>query len=134
MLGSIMFCISDPDSEIRQLAKSANQGLLSLVRTTKEAFSLDPLLQMLTAGLLSDHVTTRVAALNWINMLHEKDSVEMNKSFDELLPALLRALSDTADEVVLINLQVCLFLNCYLNSQRLLSRLLSNIRFWPEYA
>ena len=51
-------------------------------------------------------VTTRVAALTWINMLHEKDANEMNKFIGDLLPALLKTLSDTADEVVLINLQV----------------------------
>ena len=28
--------------------------------------------QILTAELQSEHVTTRVASLNWINMLHEK--------------------------------------------------------------
>lgn len=39
-------------------------------------------------------------------MLHEKDSVEMNKFIPDLLPALLKTLSDSADEVVLINLQV----------------------------
>lgn len=39
-------------------------------------------------------------------MLHEKDANEMNKFIGDLLPALLKTLSDTADEVVLINLQV----------------------------
>lgn len=39
-------------------------------------------------------------------MLHEKDSSEMSKYIGDLLPALLKTLSDTADEVVLINLQV----------------------------
>jgi predicted DNA-binding transcriptional regulator YafY len=67
---------------------------------------LPPLLLILTTELQSEHVTTRVAALNWINMLHEKDAVEMNKSIAELLPALLKAISDVADEVVLITLQV----------------------------
>mmetsp|Transcript_24960 Transcript_24960/g.36819 ORF Transcript_24960/g.36819 Transcript_24960/m.36819 type:complete len:706 (-) Transcript_24960:121-2238(-) len=106
ILGSIMFCISDQEQEIRKAAQDANQGLLSLVRTTAEEFELGPLLRTLTIELLSPQVTTRVAALSWINMLHEKDSTEMNKFIGDLLPALLKTLSDTADEVVLINLQV----------------------------
>ena len=106
MLGSVMFCISDADNEIKQQAKTINQRLLSLVSTTDEPFDLSPLLQTLTYELVSDHVSSRVAALNWINMLHEKDAKELNKSFEHLLPALLRALSDHSDEVVLINLQV----------------------------
>ena len=39
-------------------------------------------------------------------MLHVKDAAEMNKSIGDLLPALLKAVSDSADEVVLMNLQV----------------------------
>jgi vacuole morphology and inheritance protein 14 len=39
-------------------------------------------------------------------MLHEKDPLEMNKSMLSILPALLKTLSDPADEVVLVNLQI----------------------------
>ena len=106
ILGSVMFSISDFEIEIKELAKVVNQRLTSLVRTTSESFDLNPLLQTLTTELVSDAVTSRVAALHWINMLHEKDPEELNKCFEHLLPALLRALSDSSDEVVLINLQV----------------------------
>jgi len=106
ILGSIMHCISDPEPDIVTVTVIANQGLMNLARTTREEFDLSPLLQALTVELLSEHVTTRVAALHWINMLHEKDPQEMNKSIGDLLPALLKTISDTAEEVVLINLQV----------------------------
>ena len=42
----------------------------------------------------------------FLEIFHETDAVEMNKSISELLPALLKTISDPADEVVLINLQV----------------------------
>lgn len=106
ILGSIMYCISDQETEIRSAAQIANQGLLNLVRTTSESIELDPLLKTLTLELLSEHVGTRVASLQWINMLHQKDANEMNKFIGDLLPALLLVISDSADEVVLINLQV----------------------------
>jgi hypothetical protein len=51
-------------------------------------------------------VPTRLAALRWINMLLEKSPQEMGHFIDEILPALLKTLSDPADEVVLLNLQV----------------------------
>ena len=101
-----MYCISDQEEEIKVAAKEANQSLLNLVRTTTKQFELGSLLRTLTLELLSSQVTTRVASLSWINMLHEKDSIEMNKYITDLLPALLKTLSDSADEVVLINLQV----------------------------
>jgi vacuole morphology and inheritance protein 14 len=41
-----------------------------------------------------------------VKMLHEKDPLGMNKSMLSILPALLKTLSDPADEVVLVNLQI----------------------------
>ena len=60
----------------------------------------------LSAELSSEHVTTRVAAIKWIKMLHVKDSKEINKSISSLLPSLLKTVSDTADEVILVSLQI----------------------------
>ncbi|EGB04925.1 hypothetical protein AURANDRAFT_38752, partial [Aureococcus anophagefferens] len=106
LLGAIMHCISDSDTEIRQVAGYTNVDLLRLVKSTTEEFELSPLLQTLTMELDSHHIPTRMAALRWINMLLEKVRGEMNKFISELLPALLKTLSDEADEVVLTNLEV----------------------------
>jgi len=106
LLGAIMHCISDSDIEIRQVAGYTNVDLLKLVKSTNEEFELSPLLQTLTMELDSHHIPTRMAALRWINMLLEKVRGEMNKFISELLPALLKTLSDEADEVVLTNLEV----------------------------
>jgi vacuole morphology and inheritance protein 14 len=106
ILSSIMYCISDAEPDVCEKTRQANQRLMALVNSTDELFELEPFLHTLTMELLSEHVSTRVAALHWIHMLHEKDSQEMNKSIGDLLPALLKAVSDSADEVVLMNLQV----------------------------
>jgi len=106
LLGAIMHCISDIDIEIRQVAGYTNIDLLKFVRTTKEDFELSPLLQTLTRELDSHHIPTRMATLRWINMLLEKAPGEMKTFISQLLPALLKTLSDEADEVVLTNLEV----------------------------
>mmetsp|Transcript_7055 Transcript_7055/g.20742 ORF Transcript_7055/g.20742 Transcript_7055/m.20742 type:complete len:486 (-) Transcript_7055:688-2145(-) len=106
LLGSIMHCISDNDLEIRQVAGHANGSLLNLVKQTAREFELSPLVQILTSGLGSHHIPTRMAALRWINMLLDKAAGAMNKFISGLLPALLGTLSDEADEVVLTNLEV----------------------------
>jgi vacuole morphology and inheritance protein 14 len=106
ILSSIMYCISDEDPDVCEKTRQANNRLMSLVNNTQDLFELGPFLHTLTVELLSDFVSTRVAALHWIHMLHVKDPVEMNKSIGDLLPALLKAVSDSADEVVLMNLQV----------------------------
>jgi len=106
ILSSTMYCISDDDAEVCDVARQANHRLMNLVNSTDELFELGPFLHTLTAELLSDYVATRVAALHWVHMLHLKDAREMNKSIGDLLPVLLKAVSDSADEVVLMNLQV----------------------------
>jgi vacuole morphology and inheritance protein 14 len=47
-----------------------------------------------------------MAALRWIDMLLQKQAQEMNKFIGELLPALLKTLSDDSDDVVLMALKV----------------------------
>jgi len=101
-----MNCISDTDSEIRTVAGQTNQDFLTLVNETTKDFELNPLLQTLTRELGSTHIPTRMAALRWINMLLEKNPRDMSRFIEELLPALLKTLSDEADEVVLMNLRV----------------------------
>lgn len=107
ILGAIMCCISDGEMEIRIVAERTNDELLTLVKTTLSNFQLKPLLDTLIAELLNkEDVPTKMAALGWINMLMEKRKADMNQYIEELLPVLLRTLSDPSDAVVLLNLQV----------------------------
>lgn len=106
LLAAIMHCISDAEHEIRQVAERANDDLLQLVKSTMEDVALLPLMQKLTTELSSDHVPTRMAALRWISMLLEKYPNQLSAHIGQLLPALLRTLSDTSDSVVLLDLEV----------------------------
>lgn len=106
LLGSILYCISDTEADISTAAKETNDALRNLVRSTTEKFEWMPVLSRLTTELISTHVITRVSALYWIKMLHEKDSYQMNQSISNLLPVLLKILSDDSDEVLVINLHV----------------------------
>ena len=106
ILGAVMYCISDAEGEISQAAKDANTSLMNLVLTTTEHFELQPIIQKLVVELSSEHVSTRVTSLMWIKMLHEKDSVQMNQNVTDLLPVLLKTLSDSADEVLVFDLNV----------------------------
>ncbi|KAG7390932.1 hypothetical protein PHYBOEH_006876 [Phytophthora boehmeriae] len=106
LLAAIMHCISDAEHEIRQVAERANDDLLQLVKSTTEDVELLPLMQKLTSELSSDHVPTRMAALRWISMLLEKYPNQLSAHIAQLLPALLRTLSDISDSVVLLDLEV----------------------------
>lgn len=107
VLSAIMSCISDGEVEIRLVAERTNDDLLTLVRDTEGEFDLQPLLETLMQELLEkEDVPTKLAVLRWINMLMEKRKMDMNAYIEELLPVLLRTLSDPNDQVVLLNLQV----------------------------
>jgi vacuole morphology and inheritance protein 14 len=107
VLGAILRCISDNEVEIRLVAERTNDDLLSLVRETQGKFELKPLLDTLSNELLTkEDVRTKMASLRWINMLMEKLKSDMTEYIPELLPVLLRTLSDPSDPVVLLNLQV----------------------------
>ncbi|VEU42649.1 unnamed protein product [Pseudo-nitzschia multistriata] len=107
ILGAILCCISDGEVEIRIVAERTNDDLLSLVKGTSSPFELRSLLETLTSELLNkEDVPTKMAALGWINMLMEKRKGDMNAFIEELLPVLIRTLSDPSDAVVLLNLQV----------------------------
>lgn len=107
ILGAIMCCISDGEMEIRMVAERTNDDLLILVKMTNSPFELRSLLETLIHELLKkEDVPTKMAALGWINMLMEKRKSDMNTYIEELLPVLIRTLSDPSDAVVLLNLQV----------------------------
>ncbi|CAM9431837.1 unnamed protein product [Chrysoparadoxa australica] len=106
LLGAVMHCTSDGVAEVAKRAEQANSDLLELVKTTKRAFELSPVLQTLERELISHHVPTRIASLRWIYMLMEKDQEQMGRFTEELLPSLLKTLSDDSDEVVLLTLRV----------------------------
>merc|ERR1712238_592757 len=105
ILGAILCCISDGEVEIRIVAERTDDDLLNLVKGTSSPFELRSLLETLMSELLNkEDVPTKMAALGWINMLMEKRKVDMNAFIEELLPVLIRTLSDPSDAVVLLNL------------------------------
>ena len=60
----------------------------------------------LTLLFLNDHEATRVAALTWLIMLHRKAPRKVLAFNDGTFPALLKTLSDPAEAVVTLDLQL----------------------------
>jgi len=107
VLLAILWCISDKENEIRIVAEKANRDLITVVQETTCSFELKSLLDALKAELLEkEDVSTKIAALSWIDMLMGKRKRDMNSFTESMLPVLLRTLSDQSDDVVLLDLQV----------------------------
>lgn len=74
--------------------------------TGEEAFVLSAVLTMLAAQLQKEAVPTRIAALRWILMLHRRMPERFFELVADIAPGLLRTLSDPADRVVVLDLEV----------------------------
>ncbi|KAJ3038306.1 hypothetical protein HDV00_000817 [Rhizophlyctis rosea] len=69
-------------------------------------FDIRATVEALTLQFQDDHEETRVAALDWLLMLHRKAPKQMMSSDDSTFQALLRTLSDASEEVVKRDLQL----------------------------
>ncbi|KDQ15363.1 hypothetical protein BOTBODRAFT_31687 [Botryobasidium botryosum FD-172 SS1] len=71
-----------------------------------DPFDYQATVNMLTVQFLSEHEETRVAALKWLIMLHQKAPKKILAMDDGTFPALLKTLSDTSEEVIKYDLQL----------------------------
>ena len=67
---------------------------------------LPSVMEVLTKQLQRGTVPSKVASLRWIYHLFIQIPVQMFQYIDELFPVLLKTLSDTSDEVVILDLEV----------------------------
>ncbi|KAL6058534.1 PtdIns(3,5)P(2) sythesis regulation factor [Balamuthia mandrillaris] len=106
LLGGVLPSISDRVKEISELAVETNKELLDLIHTTSQEFAIGEFLDTVTYQFLNQSVPTRLAALKWVLMLHAKTPEKLVSFLDGLYPALLKLLSDSAEQVVRLDLEV----------------------------
>jgi len=73
---------------------------------SNDAFDYQATVNSLTIQFLSEHEETRVAALKWLIMLHQKAPKKILAMDDGTFPALLKTLSDSSEEVIKHDLQL----------------------------
>ncbi|KAH7887391.1 vacuolar protein 14 C-terminal Fig4p binding-domain-containing protein [Phlebopus sp. FC_14] len=78
----------------------------SPVREEEDLFDYLATVNELTIQFLSEHEQTRVAALQWLIMLHQKAPKKILAMDDGTFPALLKTLSDPSEEVIKHDLQL----------------------------
>ncbi|KAH7919535.1 ARM repeat-containing protein [Leucogyrophana mollusca] len=71
-----------------------------------DLFDYQATVNELTVQFLSEHEQTRVAALKWLIMLHQKAPKKILAMDDGTFPALLKTLSDSSEEVIKHDLQL----------------------------
>ncbi|KAG2336274.1 hypothetical protein BDR05DRAFT_1006020 [Suillus weaverae] len=78
----------------------------SPVQEEADQFNYQATVNELTIQFLSEHEQTRVAALKWLIMLHQKAPKKILAMDDGTFPALLKTLSDSSEEVIKHDLQL----------------------------
>merc|ERR1712223_1653188 len=73
---------------------------------------LESLVEVLTMQLRSGRVETKLAVLRWIYHLFNISRPKMVNFVDQIFPVLLKTLSDSSDEVLILNLQVLAEICC----------------------
>ncbi|KAJ0228862.1 Protein VAC14 [Hirschfeldia incana] len=105
ILGAILPCISDKEEKIR-VARETNEELRSIHVEPSDGFDVGAILSVARRQLSSDHEATRIEALNWISTLLNKHRTEVLCFLNDIFDTLLKALSDSSDDVVLLVLEV----------------------------
>ncbi|CAH2045856.1 unnamed protein product [Thlaspi arvense] len=106
ILGAILPCISDKEEKIRVVARETNELLRSIHVQPSDGFNVGAILSVARRQLSSDYEATRIEALNWISALLNKHRTEVMCFLDDIFDTLIKALSDSSDDVVLLVLEV----------------------------
>ncbi|KAF8592196.1 ARM repeat-containing protein [Ramaria rubella] len=72
----------------------------STIHEESDLIDYQATVNVLTIQFLSEHEQTRVAALKWLIMLHQKAPKKILAMDDGTFPALLKTLSDSSEEVI----------------------------------
>ncbi|KAG6817894.1 hypothetical protein H0H87_001726 [Tephrocybe sp. NHM501043] len=101
---------SRPHSPVSFTSQNASSHLAAsvIVPNPEEAdlFDYQATVNELTIQFLSEFEETRVAALKWLIMLHQKAPKKILAMDDGTFPALLKTLSDSSEEVIKHDLQL----------------------------
>ncbi|KAE8728539.1 Protein VAC14-like protein [Hibiscus syriacus] len=106
ILGAILPCISDKEEKIRVVARETNEELRSIKGEPEEAFNVGAILSIARRQLDSEWEATRIEALHWISTLLDRYRSEVLCFLNDIFDTLLKALSDSSDEVVLLVLDI----------------------------
>ncbi|PAV80574.1 hypothetical protein WR25_19116 [Diploscapter pachys] len=89
-------------------AKTVNEHLLALVneKSDVDQQTMDHIIDVLLKHITYEHRDTRLAVLIWIRNLHTAHPAKLFMHMSRIFPVLLTMLSDTSDEVLLLDLQL----------------------------
>ncbi len=106
LLAAVLPSMSHEVDEIRDTAILANEQLLALVAAASCEIPIAGMLRKIMQQFSNPNVESRLAALNWIRILHKKDAAALSPFFSDLFPALISKIGDPSERVVSFALEV----------------------------
>lgn len=98
---AVLPCLSHSTKDIKEAASSCNSRLLSLNLAKHLASSgLGPVLTALSSEVASEQQPTRLESLRWFQVLLQHNKEEVLRQWNDIMPALLDALTASSDAVV----------------------------------
>jgi vacuole morphology and inheritance protein 14 len=94
------------DFYLHKVARETNEELRSIHVEPSDGFDVGAILSVARRQLSSEFEATRIEALNWISTLLNKHRTEVLCFLNDIFDTLLKALSDSSDDVVLLVLEV----------------------------
>jgi vacuole morphology and inheritance protein 14 len=95
---------------IKTISSVTEKNLIKLIKNTKKQIQYDKIIQTLSTYVETSPLQTRIASLNWINLLIKKDFDEIMKHSESLLSLLTDTLTDPSEEVLILSLEILSFI------------------------
>ncbi|MCP9260897.1 Protein VAC14-like protein [Dirofilaria immitis] len=102
-LTAVLPCLND--SQLKGFAKEINTHLMELLSENAD-IEYDAVIKVLLKHIKYEFRDTRMAVLNWISRMHITAPSKLFSYMDRIFPVLLSLLSDTCDDVLLLDLQL----------------------------
>jgi vacuole morphology and inheritance protein 14 len=92
--------------DLMKIMQDLSPELLTSQEETTKKRHLESILDVVTAQLQSGKTESKVGSLTWITLLYTIVKPRMISYIDKIFPVLLKTLSDSNDEVVILDLRV----------------------------
>ncbi|VEU20532.1 DEKNAAC101412 [Brettanomyces naardenensis] len=100
LLSVLLTIISHNSYQLQTMAVELNSKLKELASTDEHEINYTLIVNQLTLQFLNERESTRLAALDWLIMLHDKDPHKFLEHSDNIFVMLLKALNDSSNKVI----------------------------------
>ncbi|KAG7696088.1 hypothetical protein KL930_003114 [Ogataea haglerorum] len=100
LLAVLLSTISHSNKQLREISVLLNSKLMELAANNHYDINYTLIVNQLTLQFLNEKESTRLASLDWLIMLHEKDPIKFLEHSDNTFVTLLKAMNDQSDKVI----------------------------------